>query len=118
MALATLGSVHRGKGNGTSETERGQDRIRRARKERFDFLGYIFGPHHFRKDGQRYLYASLSRESIARLKQKVRVILNLSNAGDWPVVRDQVNAFLRTGRSTSATGPSCHGKHPYRGSFF
>jgi RNA-directed DNA polymerase len=25
--------------------------IRDARRERFDFLGYSFGPHHCRKDG-------------------------------------------------------------------
>jgi len=26
--------------------------VRDARRERFDFLGYAFGPHHFRKDGR------------------------------------------------------------------
>jgi RNA-directed DNA polymerase len=25
--------------------------IRNARRERFDFHGYAFGPHHYRKDG-------------------------------------------------------------------
>ena len=29
--------------------------VRDARQERFDFLGYSFGPHHYRKDGQRWL---------------------------------------------------------------
>ena len=28
--------------------------IRDARRERFDFLGYSFGPHHYRKDGHWY----------------------------------------------------------------
>jgi hypothetical protein len=31
--------------------------IRDARCERFDFLGYSFGPHHYRKDGHWYLGA-------------------------------------------------------------
>jgi RNA-directed DNA polymerase len=44
--------------------------IRKARQERFDFLGYTFGPHRFHKDGLWYLGASPSRKSLARLKQK------------------------------------------------
>jgi len=28
--------------------------VRNARRERFDFLGYSFGPHHYRKDGHWY----------------------------------------------------------------
>jgi hypothetical protein len=69
--------------------------IRRAREERFDFLGYTFGPHRFRKDGHWYLGASPSRKSIAHLNQKERVILNPGNVGAWPVVRDRLNALLR-----------------------
>jgi RNA-directed DNA polymerase len=69
--------------------------IRRAREEQFDFLGYTFGPHRFRKDGHWYLGASPSRKSLARLKQKVRAILNPGNVGAWPVVRDKLNALLR-----------------------
>jgi len=69
--------------------------IRRAREEQFDFLGYTFGPHRFRKDGHWYLGASPSRKSLARLKQKVRAILNPGNVGVWPVVRDRLNALLR-----------------------
>jgi len=69
--------------------------IRKAREEHFDFLGYTFGPHRFRKDGHWYLGASPSRKSLARLKQKVRVILNPGNVGAWPVVRDRLNTLLR-----------------------
>jgi RNA-directed DNA polymerase len=69
--------------------------IRRARQERFDFLGYSFGPHRFAKDGHWYLGASPSRKSLARLKQKVRAILTPSNVGAWPLVRDRLNALLR-----------------------
>src|SRR5262249_20610110 len=42
--------------------------LRNACKERFDFLGYSFGPHYFPKDGQRYLGASPSKKNVARLK--------------------------------------------------
>jgi RNA-directed DNA polymerase len=38
--------------------------IKQARTEQFDFLGYTFGPHHFRKDGHWYLGASPSKKSI------------------------------------------------------
>ena len=41
-------------------------------KERFDFLGYPFGPQILRKNGQRYLGASPSKKSIQRLKTKIR----------------------------------------------
>ena len=44
--------------------------IRNARQERFDFLGYAFGRHRYRKDGHWYLGASPSRKSILRLKGK------------------------------------------------
>lgn len=69
--------------------------IRRARGERFDFLGYTFGPHRFPKDGHRHLGASPSRKSLARLKRKVHAILNPGIVGAWPVVRDRLNALLR-----------------------
>jgi RNA-directed DNA polymerase len=69
--------------------------IRRAREEQFDFLGYTFGPHRFRKDGHWYLGASPSRKSLVRLKRKARAILNPGNVGAWPVVRDRLNALLR-----------------------
>ena len=45
--------------------------IRDARRERFDFLGYSFGPHRYRKDGHWYLGASPSKKSVLRLKDKV-----------------------------------------------
>ncbi len=47
----------------------------KANQERFDFLGYTFGPHCFNKDGHWYLGASPSRKSVARWRRKVRAIL-------------------------------------------
>ena len=37
-----------------------------ARRERFDFLGYAFGPRRYRKDGHWYLGASSSRKRMTR----------------------------------------------------
>ena len=55
--------------------------MRDARKERFDFLGYSFGPHHCRKNGQRYLGASPSKKSVQRIKAKVSELLVPGNKG-------------------------------------
>jgi RNA-directed DNA polymerase len=69
--------------------------VRDARQERFDFLGYSFGPHHYRKDGHWYLGASPSQKSVQRLKGRVGEILVPSNVAPWPAVRDRLNHLLR-----------------------
>ena len=69
--------------------------VRDARRERFDFLGYSFGPHHYRKDGHWYLGASPSKKSVQRLKDKVSETLRPRNTGAWPDVCDQLNRLLR-----------------------
>jgi RNA-directed DNA polymerase len=69
--------------------------IRDARRERFDFLGYVFGPHRYRKDGHWYLGASPSKKSVLRLKAKVSAVLVSSNVGGWPELRDRLNRLLR-----------------------
>ena len=69
--------------------------LKDARKERFDFLGYSFGPHHRRKDGHKYLGASPSRKSVQGVKDKVGDLLQPRHVGPWPEVRDQLNRILR-----------------------
>ena len=69
--------------------------VRNARQEHFDFLGYTFGPEHFRKDGHWYLGASPSRKSVQRLKTKVSDLLVPGEMGTWPDVRDRLNRLLR-----------------------
>jgi RNA-directed DNA polymerase len=69
--------------------------VRNAREERFDFLGYTFGPHHYRKDGHWYLGASPSKKSVQRLKQRVGEILVPGNQAPWPNVQDRLNSLLR-----------------------
>jgi RNA-directed DNA polymerase len=69
--------------------------IRNGRRESFGFLGYTFGPHHYRKDGHWYLGASPSKKSVQRLKTKVGEILVPGHQAPWPEVRDQLNSLLR-----------------------
>ena len=65
--------------------------IKKARTERFDFLGYTFGPHRFRKTGRLYLGASPSKKSVSRLRLKVGDLLKPGNVEPWPDVRDHLN---------------------------
>jgi RNA-directed DNA polymerase len=69
--------------------------VKDARTESFDFLGYTFGPHRYRKDGHWYLGASPSKKSVQQLKTKVGELLVPGNQGTWPTVRDQLNRLLR-----------------------
>jgi RNA-directed DNA polymerase len=69
--------------------------IKQARRERFKFLGYSFGPHRLRKEGHVYLGASPSKKSVSWLRQKVRGLLVHRNVAPWPDVRNQLNRILR-----------------------
>ena len=69
--------------------------IKQARMERFDFLGYTFGPHRFRKTGRLYLDMSPSKKSISRLRLKVADLLMPRNMEPWPDVRDRLNRILQ-----------------------
>jgi RNA-directed DNA polymerase len=68
--------------------------VRDARKERFDFLGYSFGPHWFKKNGKWYLGASPSKKSMQRFKTKVGDRLVPANMKPWEDVRDELNSML------------------------
>jgi RNA-directed DNA polymerase len=70
-------------------------KLRNARQESFDFLGYTFGPQRFRKDGHWYLGARPSKKSVARLRRKVGEVLVPGNKGTWLEVRDRLNSILR-----------------------
>ena len=69
--------------------------LRNARQERFDFLGYSFGPHRYKANGKRYLGASPSKKSVRRLTTKIGEILVPANQDPWPEVRKRLNAVLR-----------------------
>jgi RNA-directed DNA polymerase len=68
--------------------------LRNARQERFDFLGYSFGPHCRKANGKWYLSASPSKKSVRRFKTKVGELLVPSNNDPWPEVRDTLNSSL------------------------
>ena len=65
-----------------------------ARTEHFDFLGHTFGPERFRKDGHWYLAAKPSKKSVARVKEKLRLILRRGNVSPWEEVVGALNRLL------------------------
>jgi RNA-directed DNA polymerase len=69
--------------------------LKDARKERFDFLGYSFGPHCYKGSGQWYLSASPSKKSMQRFKTKIGNLLVPANTDPWPEVLDELNSALR-----------------------
>ena len=69
--------------------------IRNARKERFDFLGYTFGPHFSRRTGREYIGYSPSKKSENRVRQNVGEHLRPSNVARWEEVRDRLNQKLK-----------------------
>jgi RNA-directed DNA polymerase len=68
--------------------------LKNARRERFDFLGYSFGPHCYKGNGKWYLSASPSKKSMQRFKTKVGNLLVPGNNDPWPEVRDTLNKSL------------------------
>jgi len=72
--------------------------LKDARKERFNFLGYSFGPHYAYNSKSRmrmHMSASPSKKSVQQLKTKVRELLVPKNTDPWPEVRDDLNRRLR-----------------------
>jgi RNA-directed DNA polymerase len=78
--------------------------IRNARRERFDFLGYTFGPHYSMRTGRTYLGYSPSKQSVASIKEKVGDLLVPSNVSPWPEVRQQLNQKLQGWRAYFSCG--------------
>jgi RNA-directed DNA polymerase len=68
--------------------------LKDALQERFDFLGYSFGPHRYKANGKWYLSASPSKKSVQRLKTKVGNLLVPGNNRPWLEVRDTLNSSL------------------------
>ncbi len=83
---------------------REKTKLVKADRERFDFLGYTFGPHRFKKDGHGYLGASPSNKSVARLKRKVHAVLRPSEVGRWEEVSGRLNRVLVGGSNYFSHG--------------
>ena len=69
--------------------------IRNAREERFDFLGYAFGPHYSRRTGRKHMGCSPSQKSRNQIRDKVSEHLSPANTAPWEEVRDRLNQKLR-----------------------
>jgi RNA-directed DNA polymerase len=68
--------------------------IRNACEERFNFLGYTFGPHYSPRTGRKYIGYSPSKKSVARIKEKVGDLLAPSNVAPWEEVSKRLNQIL------------------------
>ena len=88
--------------------------VKNARTESFDFLGYTFGPHRYRKDGHWYLGASPSKKSVQRIKTKIGDLLAPRQQQAWPEVRDQLNRLLVGWSAYFGYGTRLHGVSGHR----
>jgi len=78
--------------------------VRNAREERFDFLGYTFGPHYSMRTGQEYIGYGPSKKSVARIKEKVGDLLEPSNVKPWAEVCERLNQKLQGWRAYFGCG--------------
>ena len=78
--------------------------LKNARQERFDFLGYTFGPHVSRRGGGRYLGYSPSAKSVKRVKEKVGTLLDRRNPAPWEDIRQRLNQTLQGWRQYFSLG--------------
>jgi hypothetical protein len=69
--------------------------LRNARQERFDFLGYTFGPHFSGRTGREYIGYSPSKKSVSKMKRNAGDCLRCGNNRPWGEVRDRLNQKLR-----------------------
>lgn len=68
--------------------------IRNAGRERFDFLGYTFGPHYSLRTGREYIGYSPSNKSVNEVKKNVGDLLAPSNVKPWEEVSKRLNQTL------------------------
>jgi RNA-directed DNA polymerase len=78
--------------------------IRNAVQERFDFLGYTFGPHYSGRTGREYIGYSPSKKSVNQVKEKVGDLLIPGNVGTWKEVGKRLNQILVGWRSYFSLG--------------
>lgn len=78
--------------------------IRNARAERFDFLGYTFGPHYSMRTGREYIGYSPSKKSVSRIKEKVGHHLVPGNMAPWEEACERLNQILRGWRAYFGRG--------------
>lgn len=69
--------------------------IKDSTRERFEFLGYSFGPERQRKTGRRYLAVQPSKRSIQQIKQRIAGLLRPANVESWPQTVRALNRVIR-----------------------
>ena len=82
-------------GQHRARAERGQDAVRNARCESFDFLGYTFGPMYSPRTGGRYNGARPSKKAVASIKDAIRQRLRPGNQAPWEEVVRALNRTVR-----------------------
>ena len=90
--------------------------VRNARQERFDFLGYTFGPHYSMRTGREYIGYSPSNKSVGRIKTKVGDHLVPGNVAPWEEVCERLNQILTGWRAyfgQGATSKACRAVDEY-----
>ena len=70
-------------------------RLRNARCESFDFLGYTFGPMYSPRTGGRYNGVRPSKKAIASVKDAIRQRLRPGNQAPWEEVVRALNRTVR-----------------------
>jgi RNA-directed DNA polymerase len=78
--------------------------IRNAHGERFDFLGYTFGPHYGKRTGREYIGHSPSQKSVARIKEAVGNHLVPGDVRRWTEVCQRLNRKLPGWRAYFSCG--------------
>lgn len=66
-------------------------KLKNAKRESFDFLGYTFGPKYYRPEGRWYLGTEPSRKAARRFRERIRHILRFGNHDPWLTIAEQVN---------------------------
>ena len=80
-------------------------RLRDARCDAFDFLGYTFGPMHSPRTGGHYNGVQPSRKAVAAIKAAIRQRLRPGNQAPWADVARALNRTVRlSARTTSSHG--------------
>lgn len=86
-------------------------RVRNARCESFDFLGYTFGPMHLPRTGGRYNGAQPSKKAVACIKATIRQQLRPGNQAPWEEVAHDLNRAVRGWAAYFSYGSVAKARH-------